>query len=652
MRRRFETTISSAWNTTIEIWLSMVNRLILLHHSPRGSPRYLVWNPMSKESIWLPRLRPGLQVDFIEQALLSSSSSLVLIFMGEFPLILYCHVGDKEWSEFNYAQSIEAQTGTPLPQTYHLCGAVDFNGAIYATSSCYRDLVQINIDDNNNCETLLLMPEEDRARHLFNRFLQIFSRSYRTFLVSLGGHHLCLILMLPRYYDRYEEELSVSIFRFDFSTNSWQQKTSLNGGAVFLCHDYCLYSSQGGAPLDVVGSNGNKWSYIYFNLQNGQTLFSYRVEDEKLTSYSLCPPMAEDDWISHWIMPPAIPLDVHKLSTTFTYPSNHQQQQDAHDCSSVVFGGMAYFWRRSATTTKWRLLMKQHGSVTVIHDGGNSSLCDLSPEVLGLIAENLCFVDYMHFRLVNKLCASSTIRMRLNPFPPCLIYKDRNSHVYKILDSDLNQKLCVKIPHVLKDYMIRCSANGWLLLENDRDLFFFNPLRMQALRAGYAPMREHGVLNYTFIKKPSSSSDCSILALFNYGNGAGSYSTKYISDPIWRSFMVQGQGFEQFFNKGCNSPVVVDGFCYHLGVNGMLRRGQLTQDKKSIFHWEIFENLIYPNINSFRRNYLIECGGELVSVLVDDDKDDQGKRPWVRVFKLRDHKEWVETDTLEGYSLY
>ncbi|CAI9088345.1 OLC1v1022650C1 [Oldenlandia corymbosa var. corymbosa] len=277
-------------------------------------------------------------------------------------------------------------------------------------------------------------------------------------------------------------------------------------------------------------------------------------------------------------------------------------------------------------------------------------MCNLSKEVLALIADNLCFVDYMHFRCVNKLCASSTIRMRSNPFPPCLIYKDRSAGVYNILDSNLNHKICVKIPELLKDYQIRCSRNGCLLLEYNKDLAFFNPLTMHVLPAGGAPITGRGILNYTFLSK-SSSSGCSILAMSRHGIGGVSFSVTRISGsvPKCRSFVVGEQGHEWVFNKGCNSPVVLGEFCYHLGGDGMLGRGQLTQDQDEVplFHWQVFEDIVYPDIK-FRRNYLTERGGELISILLHNGNDHSRKRPWVRVFKLKEHKEWEEIDTLEG----
>ncbi|CAI9110218.1 OLC1v1010210C1 [Oldenlandia corymbosa var. corymbosa] len=656
------------------------DRLILVDRPAIGSPRYWLWSPRSKEkAIRLPLLRPHRQdyhriqekasrlpllrphrqdYDRIQQALLSSTSSLVLLFVQDFPLILYCRVGDKKWSEFNYSSTIEAQTGTPLPPNYCLRCPVDFNGTIYATASCCRDLVQITVDDNNNCEALLLMPQLNRARHLRKRSQQSFKSKWRNFLVSLGGHNLGLILMSPKSYRIYKESLSVLVFKFDFSSMSWQQITSLNGGAVFLCQDYCLYSSQSGASAtSEIGGSPKAWSYVYFSFRPDPTLFSYRIEDEKVTSYSLCRPNPLETWIAQWLLP-AIPVDDQKIITTTADPSNHhdQQQQGARDCTEAV-GEISYSWknwksyrRRSATTKRMRLMIRNDRSVTVPNDDGNPSLCDLSEEVLILIAQNLCFVDYMQFRCVNKLCASSTIGTRLNPFPPCLIYKDKHRGVYNILDYNLNQKLCIKIPEVLKDYVIRCSRNGWLLLEYNKDLALFNPLTLQVLPAGPSPRRVGRILTYTFLRKPFSS-DCTILAISCHGMGGVSYSVRSISEPDskWQSFVVGEEGLERFINKGFHigSPVVLGEFCYHLGKRGRIL---LTQNVDSLFQCQVFDDLVYPEL-TFGQQYLTECGGELISVQLDG-KISQRKRPCVRVFKLKDHKEWEEIDTLEGYCLY
>ncbi|CAI9088437.1 OLC1v1022764C1 [Oldenlandia corymbosa var. corymbosa] len=61
-------------------------------------------------------------------AQLWKNSSLLLLFVSEIPLILYCRVGgDKEWRQFNYAKTIEAQAGKPNGQGYYyLCSPVIF----------------------------------------------------------------------------------------------------------------------------------------------------------------------------------------------------------------------------------------------------------------------------------------------------------------------------------------------------------------------------------------------------------------------------------------------------------------------------------------------------------------------------------------------
>ncbi|CAI9110037.1 OLC1v1009997C1 [Oldenlandia corymbosa var. corymbosa] len=598
------------------------NRILLSKFTPEEQ-FFFAWSVKEDEVIHLPPLGRRLGAYIIRYGLLSDSSpSLVLLFVEQMPRILYFRIGDRDntWRVFNYADSIIAQTGYPLKPRYFLCSPVIFNGTIYATASGYTDLVQITIDyDNDHCETRLLMPEDDdeRAGFLAKRHCQgLVSRHFvRIFLVNLGDQDLYLILMYPLSINRYRDELSISILQFDFSSNTWQERTSLNGGTVFLCPDYSL-------SLSTVGGSNSEWSYIYFTFENDQTLFSYRVEDEKVTSYLVCPPniLEGEKWLPYWIMP-ALPLDDgHELVN-----NQQQQQENAPDFTGVVTSDMAEFWnkcrrQRSRPTKRRRVMEQQNESAMAANSGNIPSLCDLPQEVLGLIAGNLCYVDYIHFRCLNRVCSSSIVRPMLNSFfRPSLIYKDRSKDVYNIVaDSNLSRKLSVKAPTALKDYVIRCTRGGWLLLENSHDLAFLNPLTMQIHKAGHACVREH----------------------------RSGETQRKSGKAQWRAF-----GVEKKVIKGSSSPVVLGNLFYYLGDNGMLGCGRfiIDQDGECIPCWEVLNGLVFPR-PKFKRNYLTECGGELLSILVGDD--DRGKRPWVRVFKLRDHEEWEEMETLGGHCLY
>ncbi|CAI9088412.1 OLC1v1022723C1 [Oldenlandia corymbosa var. corymbosa] len=638
-------------------WLVLVeddNRAVyrFFPREKRIKERFFLWSPSTGESITLPTPRPSRQRCIITQALLLMSSDsttgttspdLVLLFVSDMPLVLYCHVDyDWEWSEFNYARCIESQTRpTPLPQGYSLCSPVSFNGKIYATAtSCPSDLVRIDIDGNSNCEMHLLMPEEDRSAHLQNRSSGFTSSSlsgYSTsYLVALGGDQdLCLISMLPCSFSRYQESLSISISTFNFSINSWEPRTGLNGGAVFLCDSYSLCSSPPG--------DNNEWSYIYFTFD--QTMLCYRVEDERVTSHSLCPPMLQEgSWVSkRWILPND--AYIHGL---------HRE---------VLISGMVdnsgYQKRKivAKRTSKKRLrISKMENDAECVPY--SSLLCDLSSEVLGLIANKLSFVDYINFRCVNKLCASMTVRSKTNPFPPCLIYKDRFNGVYNLVDSNLKHKLSVKVPEALREYKIRCCRDGWLLLEYKLlDYAFFNPFTMQVIPAGCKPDTKDGFINFTFLSKPSSP-DCSILAMSRGRVWGRSRFVKHLpelggGETKWWTFVVGKGGADEppFLSHGCNSPVVSRNACYYLGDSGRLGLGRFIEEEKSLFRWEVLEDIEFP-VKDFGCSYLTECGGRLVSILVGDK---HGKRSWVRVFKLKEddiERCWEEIDSLDGYCLY
>ncbi|CAI9088420.1 OLC1v1022737C1 [Oldenlandia corymbosa var. corymbosa] len=453
------------------------NWLLMLQKKNRigSKQRFFLWSPPRDLSIRLPRLRQDLQGNTIHQGLVTSpdpNSILVLLFVTEIPLMLYCHVGDQNWCEFNYAQSIEAQAGRPVRQV---------------------------MDDG-------------------------------------------------------QQPLGVPVCGMDDE----QQSSSVCG-----------------------------------------------MDDEQQSSSVSVSPLVDS------------PIDLNGKSNTTGFLNDKR--------------------RRSRKQSKRE----------------RTSLCDVSAEVLGLISGKLPLVDYMYFRGVSKHCASGNIGMRMNPFPPSLIYKDKLSDVYNIVDSNLNRKLAIKTPKVLERCEIACSRFGWLLLRSQLQSAFFNPLTIQVVPAGGKPESTagYGILNSTFLRKPSSP-HCSILAMLQFTTRGKSYFAKRSPQPRkpeWQVFGLGKQGLRRVFSPGGSSPVFLGEFCYYLGDNGILGRGKLTKKGKPPFCWKVLEDLVFPVVN-FRHNYLTESGGELVSVLLGDD--DQGNKPWVRVFKLKDEKTWEEINSLEGYCLY
>ncbi|CAI9110036.1 OLC1v1009996C1 [Oldenlandia corymbosa var. corymbosa] len=122
------------------------NRILLTKFTP-GSQQFYACSVKEDEVIHLPLLGPRFESNIIHHGLMmvntdSWSSLLVLLFVEQSPLLLYFQVGDldRKWKEFNYAQSIQAQTGYPLKPQYFLCSPVNFNGTIYATASGCTDL--------------------------------------------------------------------------------------------------------------------------------------------------------------------------------------------------------------------------------------------------------------------------------------------------------------------------------------------------------------------------------------------------------------------------------------------------------------------------------------------------------------------------------
>ncbi|KAL3508477.1 hypothetical protein ACH5RR_027878 [Cinchona calisaya] len=577
-------------------WLLLSDNDNVLHYS--------IWNPTASESIDLPRLvRSKDNKPIITSYLLSSAPSdpncLILLFPNNHPVIIYCRPGDEQWAEFNYEESTRSRSESlelEKDDYYILNNPVSCNGKIYAGSSCNRDLVLINVDKSSNIHSVSLFSEVGWD------WYHSHSNRLNTFLVESGDQLFSIKLCIDGS-EVNQDTLVIEVDVFNFVTNSWEKVRSGNGWAIFLGSEYSVSCP---IPPDLEEEFG---SYIYFTKPKDETLYSYRIEDETLTQYLPCPNLPKP-WhlLPTWIMPPVDDDHNHRELDII-----HQQQEFEEEENSIS------------------------------GEAKEGNLCDMPSDIIGLIAGNLSFVDYINFRCVNRLCASSA--RTNNSFSPCLVFSERSEGVFSFVDSNMKAKYSVPIPDKLRDYTIRYSKENWLLMDKDTSLFAFNPLNNETIQLPDTPHYGLAISSFISTSLPSSSDSLAI-------------GLVYMRSIVY-AYIIKGPGDEDeewcdvelendpSFQPCFSAPVFYLGSFYYIGKDGRLGV-VLVQDDGEV-DWRVLDKP-RPPCKHFRQHFLAECDGGLLSVFLGH----KGNRGWIRIFKLNPSglEEWEEISTLGCYSLY
>ncbi|KAL3508474.1 hypothetical protein ACH5RR_027875 [Cinchona calisaya] len=253
-----------------------------------------------------------------------------------------------------------------------------------------------------------------------------------------------------------QDTLVVEVDVFNFATNSWEKVTSGIGRAIFSEYSVsCLI------PPDLEQESG---SYIYFT----------KPKDETLAQYIPCPNLPKP-WhlLPTWIMPPVDDDHSHRVVDII-----HQQKEFEEEENNIS------------------------------GEAKEGNLYDMPSDILGLVAGNLSFVDYINFLCINRFCASSTRTNNL--FSPCLVFSERSQGIFSFVDSNLKAKFSVPIPEKLRDYTIHYSKDNWLLMDKHTSLIAFNPLTNETIQFPDTPNYDTAISSFISTSLPSSSDSLAI----------------------------------------------------------------------------------------------------------------------------------------------
>ncbi|VFQ84307.1 unnamed protein product [Cuscuta campestris] len=198
------------------------------------------------------------------------------------------------------------------------------------------------------------------------------------------------------------------------------------------------------------------------------------------------------------------------------------------------------------------------------------------------------------------------------------------------------------------------SHLGWLLLlEPLRAVHLYNPFTRDIISCNrsYGEGVEESMFFYSKSSAiTTSNGDCPIISVGFFEEEK--VMVKVINlrpgDECARRIVVESN--RAFKAPALTSPVLVQGVIYYLDQKGHLGRFRVTHSSVgNKWSFEVLDKPQCPDglIDSSYHNYLVECGGELISVFVGR----LGK--WVSVYRLNgDEEAWETVADLGGYDLY
>ncbi|XP_030930088.1 uncharacterized protein LOC115955855 isoform X3 [Quercus lobata] len=598
----------------------------------------ILWNPVTMDEITLPCLPEGLDIkDCILTSPPSEPSCKVILFFHYMSNILYCELGDEEWTELYYYDELKRtikEVGlaeeSMLPMRHLLISPVCCDGDLYA-------LWTPGGSDHDCCRKLVKIHEIHRDG-LKIEPLNIFLRSALPITKEVHLMESCGDLFTVEI--QYKDEsltgvLAIGIHRLNFSNKEWVQVETAKDRAFFLPLDRLDQQAFSIPVIDPDVANR-----VYFTLNGDDTykkLYSYNIEGGtiSISSTFLNLPRLQRS-CPVWIMP--------HLRLTNTLKEDEHKSYTEEQESGKVYG-----------TENDLKDIESTNDISILHF-----------DMVKVIAERLILVDYLHFRATCKIfhSAASPIQWRIamekveNPslLSPWLVFFE-NESVCAFIDPKHGDKYIINLPQVLKGGIICGSKDGWLLVVvaekshfflGEKLTFFFNPFTQAIL-----PLAENmdRALDFSCIGFSSSppSSECVVVNLSKHESDAKfvvEYSSSLGQDldedlDHWHENEFNDADFS--FNN--NSPVFYKGAFYCLGKKGNLGILKLNDDGENT--WEVLTKPKSPCMSGYDQNYLVECDGELFSVFVGN------MRKWVQVFKLNESKmTWIRVENLGNHMFY
>ncbi|CAI9088021.1 OLC1v1022248C1 [Oldenlandia corymbosa var. corymbosa] len=283
-------------------------------------------------------------------------------------------------------------------------------------------------------------------------------------------------------------------------------------------------------------------------------------------------------------------------------------------------------------------------------------------------------VDYLSFRSVSKLYRSmfptsewkiraSTrdhLDLQSNSTPPFLLTPSMVEGVSYMLDSVTQNMYYMRLPQIKtsgEDFRIVYSAYGWLLMakkvySEERGhkvplLKLYNPLTKSTI---CLPELPEIMINF-FLSASPASPNCTVYAISTwervfYSIRLGGDMSNWVQGAVILDLENEDNSVT-YAEQSHTYAVYLDRCFYIPGGDGELRVYRLEDSGNYAF---TMHDLKLPfESSSLEQNFLVECGGDVVSVMVGECFR------WLKVFKLNRSElgwEWEEVKDLKDKNLY
>lgn len=271
----------------------------------------------------------------------------------------------------------------------------------------------------------------------------------------------------------------------------------------------------------------------------------------------------------------------------------------------------------------------------------HDNLYKLPEHIIQLLSTYMHLFDYWNFRCACKIIKSATSipQWRTNNSLPLFIVFEDDGGLCRVMDPcrDDSHSCFLQISQDFFD--IEFSKNGWLLIRDSKSLMFFNPFTRERL---YLPPATGRYLTIGFSSYPTCSA-CLILAI-NLNHQGIFINYLRFGDKEWSSCQFE-HNHDYEFNPGFCSPMYFSSGFYILDLHtGNLGVFELKDGGEA--QWTIYDRP-FVRAGRLHSSYLVECGGELISVFI-------GKHAsWLQLFKFNNpKKKWVRVKDLGNHTLF
>lgn len=286
----------------IQLWASRLCTVqhgwyLLENYIAYNLSEFFLWHPYYLKKVTLPPLNlNGNTIDYyiLSPPLNHLPPRSIFLFSLHSVSILYCHLGNKQWTQVNFDNDINSALGrsrdeSPGRFNGSFLKPVYCNDCLYASlavASSQARFVQILIQKPNGFlkmnPTLFPMPKLPWPPAFQKHIDWILESNHQIFKIDILQAH--------------DRVIAVSVFRFDSFGSMWKKVKSIQDRMFFISSLDSSFACQAFNP-EIEGGR------IYIALDDNDFVYIYNIEDDSLMISQSFSNLPKNRSYSRWIMP-------------------------------------------------------------------------------------------------------------------------------------------------------------------------------------------------------------------------------------------------------------------------------------------------------------------------------------------------------------